>query len=334
MDSAQDVIHVIVSIHDPKGTYSRHAGVVMASIFENTKSPVCIHILHDRTLTEHNRCLLNETAEPYGQGVEFHDVSALMEQVSDGALQQARKGGHSIGALFRLLIPEALPIDKVIYLDSDIVVNLDIQELWEVSLEGRSLAGVLDERPRRSRLSAAAFSRKLMGCDRKCYINSGVLVMDISRIRAKYDLVRQSDQWYKQYRHYSQLVDQDFINSCFRGDIKFIDGRFNNGNARGDNGDNSILHAMGVAKPWNALVGSTIDHYYWKMWLKTPWGHLEPDEIVGLMLDVAKNSSYTHRHTSQCYKKVLSRLWKEIFCNDVVRLVGLCFKYLYLKLRT
>ena len=51
-DNTLTPVHVVLAVYDPKGTYSQHAGVVMTSIFENTQSPVGVHILHDETLTE------------------------------------------------------------------------------------------------------------------------------------------------------------------------------------------------------------------------------------------------------------------------------------------
>lgn len=56
------MIHIALSVYDPKGTYSRHAGVVMASVLRNTDATVCFHILHDETLTKENRRRLEETA--------------------------------------------------------------------------------------------------------------------------------------------------------------------------------------------------------------------------------------------------------------------------------
>ena len=72
--SGKDVIHVALSIHYTKGTYSPHAGVVMVSIFERTQSAVLVHILHDDTLSPDNRAMFAETAERFGQRGEFHDV--------------------------------------------------------------------------------------------------------------------------------------------------------------------------------------------------------------------------------------------------------------------
>ena len=34
---SENKIHVALAVNDPKGTYSQHAGVVITSLFENTK---------------------------------------------------------------------------------------------------------------------------------------------------------------------------------------------------------------------------------------------------------------------------------------------------------
>ncbi|MDR3230235.1 MAG: glycosyltransferase family 8 protein [Synergistaceae bacterium] len=327
-----DAIHIALSVYDPRGTYSRHAGVVMASIFENTKSPVCVHILHDETLTEDNRARFIETAEPYGQRVEFHDVSPLIERMGNEIIEMAQ-GRGSVGKLFRLTVQDLLPVDKVIYLDCDIVVNMDIRELWDISLENYSIAGVLD-RPIHKRFSLKALRLKCMGCDRKTYINSGVLFMNLALIKTKYKLFQESIAWFQRCQHYSDLVDQDMINSCFRGDIKIIDSQFNNCSAHLKSGFRSelsevsgcILHAIITLKPWETLRNSALDRLYWKAFLKTSWGRLTPDELADFMLEIAYNSETTHRHTSQCYKKIFYRLWQDIFCNEIVSIIGFLLK--------
>jgi lipopolysaccharide biosynthesis glycosyltransferase len=267
-----------------------------------------------------------------------------MERMAKEAVELARKR-CSVGTLFRLLIPDVLPLDKVIYLDCDIVVNMDILELWSIPLEDRSLAGALDrpaEKPY-GRFTPKAVRVEIMGCDRKTYINAGVLLMNLSRIREKVTLIRQSVPWFKRYRHCSDSSDQDLLNSCFRGDIKIIEGKFNNrsthsnsplcGDRHGDD-THSILHATCSPKPWEALRSSTADRLYWKAFLKTPWGRLSPEEIVTLMLDVSEKSTITHRRTSQCYGRIFLRLKKDILWNDVTRVIWLWSKELHYRAKS
>ena len=314
----KDVIHVVLAFYDPKGTYSQHAGVAMVSIFERTKRSVCVHILHDETLTEHNRSFLSETAESFNQQVAFHDVSPYMSQLED-IIPRLPMGQVTIGTLFRMAIQDVLPLEKVIYLDCDVVVNMDIQEFWDVPLEGNSIAGVLDVN--RSRFS---LRMRLMGCDWKTYINNGVLLMDLSRIREIFN-IRKGVSWLTRYWIYVKHPGQDWMNACFRGDIKILGCRFNNLNGKYHDVADSILHL--TVKPWEDPKNSAAG-LYWRAFLKTPWGRLSSEEVAYMMIDIFQKAPSTHRRTAQCYRKIFHRLWTDVFSNTAVRATGLV-KFLY-----
>ena len=158
--------------------------------------------------------------------------------------------------------------------------------------------------------------------------------MNLSRIRKKFD-VRQGVEWLTRYWVYVRQPGQDWMNSCFRGDIKLIEDRFNNRSTgfcddiHAENVANSILHAT-PAKPWAELKGSTVDRLYWRAFLKTPWGRLQSGEIIDLMIDIVEKSPFTHHRTAQCYGKIFHRLWMDIFLyNDVFQSAVLFFKALF-----
>ncbi|MDR1020686.1 MAG: hypothetical protein LBL73_08005 [Synergistaceae bacterium] len=329
MTKERETIHVALAIHDPNGGYSRHSGVVMVSIFERTASPVCVHILHDETMTEKNMSRLTEVAEAAAQRIEFHDVSQVIERIGSDAVRLAKER-LSVGALFRLLIPDVLALDKVIYLDSDIVVNMDIRQLWDIPLGENSVAGALDRGDLMpyGRFSSVALEFSLFGCDRRTYINAGVLLLNITRIRERYDLIPQSMEWYGRHAHRGRHVDQDLINSCFRGDIKVIESKFNNCHHHDGDVSDAILHAVGPRKPWNGPKFKALDRLYWKTFLKTPWGRLEPDQVADLLFDVFERSPLTHAHTQQCYKKIFSRIYKDIVHNEMTKTILILCKEL------
>ncbi|MDR3279813.1 MAG: glycosyltransferase family 8 protein [Synergistaceae bacterium] len=324
-----DVIHIVLAFYDSKGLYARYAGVVMVSIFENTKSMVCVHILHDETLTGQNRALLSETAEIYCQKAEFHDVSPLMDRVGDDALKLTKQ--WSVGTLFRLFIPDLLPVGRIIYLDCDILVTLDIKELWDVPLGGRSLAGAVDCAVNDKLLSPQALRCRLLGCEWRSYINAGVLVMDLARIRGKHDLLHESAAWFERHGHNVISVDQDFINSCFYKDIKIIDEKYNSAQFSGDL-SGRVLHALINPKPWAGMVGTDLERIFWKTYLKTPWGRSAPD-VIDLMLDAVKTSPYMHRRTSRCYARILSRFRNDIFRSTFPRIIRLFMNDLYHRIK-
>ena len=310
---AAKTIHVALAVYDPKGTYSQHAGVVMTSIFENTQSPVCVHILHDESLSGENREKFLSLAERYAQNVVFHDMSEYVKKLGPDILRLVDKH-FSQGTLYRLFAPQALTMEKVLYLDSDIVVNLDIKDLWEIPLEGCCLMGVPDDRfseAAQKRLSLNGIRCRLNGCDPLSYINAGVLVMDLDRIRKAHDLLKECGHWFTRHRHTAYLNDQDFLNAFFRGRIKLANARFNRCNPYYGDPSNSILHAT-RAKPWAEYKGTSIEPLYWKTLLKTPWA-ATPESCIDALYSCLASAPLFHRHTSACYKKIFKRLIFDLF---------------------
>lgn len=321
-EKGTSTIHVTLAVYDPKGTYSQHAGVVMASLFENTRSPVCVHLLHDKTLTQENREKLSLTAERYAQNVVFKDMSPYVEKLGPDVLALVNKV-FSPGSLYRIFASEILLLDKVIYLDSDIVVNLDIKELWEIPLEGYCLIGVLDNpyflNAHKKRFSVESIRSRQNGCDPSHYINSGVLVMNLDLIRQNHDLLRESINWFAQHKHTTILPDQDFLNAFFRGRIKLADSRFNRYAFGCVETANAILHAIGSPKPWEAYRGATIEPLYWKALLKTPWS----DSCIDSLYAGLARTPLLHHYTAECYKTIFSRLIKDMFHLPISFFLGI-----------
>ena len=130
-----DTIHVAIAIYDPSGKYSSYAGALMVCVFEHTTSPVMFHVFHDDTLTQDNRQKFIRTAEKYSQTVNFIDITKYKALISSRLEEMS--GQYTIGTLFRMFMPDELPaLDKVIYFDIDLMISLDIKELWDIDLEG------------------------------------------------------------------------------------------------------------------------------------------------------------------------------------------------------
>lgn len=139
------MIHVCFSLYDKTGRYSKFTGTTMRSIFANTNAAVTVHLLHDNTLTADNREKFSALAAQYNQRVEFYNVEALCaEGLAEIKRLVPRVEGtrYSIATFYRFLIPQMFTpdIERIIYLDSDVVVNLDVEELWKIDLEDKPLA--------------------------------------------------------------------------------------------------------------------------------------------------------------------------------------------------
>ncbi len=322
------MVHVSLSVYDPKGTYSRHAGVVMASVLRNTDEQVCFHILHDETLTEENRRKLEETvlASPSKSSVKRHgtvkfiDVSHSMEKLAGVDFDEIC-GRFSRGTLYRLMIPEIMPggVERLIYLDCDIVAALDIASLWQTVLKDdtRTFAGVLESR---SSILPEEAARKneitvdKMGLSKARYINAGVLSMNIAKLRserpAKQPLFHRAAAYIERFN--PPLLDQDFLNAEYLCDIRYLDPKYNT-----DPGDKvyedifgmeRIGHFGGHLKPWDALTGTNADMLYWQYLSYTPWR----GELWGSLFKAASNEKYYHRHSKGCVKRLQSQTWDNV----------------------
>jgi lipopolysaccharide biosynthesis glycosyltransferase len=74
---------------------------------------------------------------------------------------------HSQLAYFRLLTPIFIPIKKIIYLDSDVLIFKDLLEMYQTSFNNNYVLGILDV------ISDAV---DYLGLKSDKYINSGILL--------------------------------------------------------------------------------------------------------------------------------------------------------------
>ncbi|MBR0290209.1 MAG: hypothetical protein IJQ82_14630, partial [Selenomonadaceae bacterium] len=127
------MIHVCFSVYDETGSFSKFAGTAMLSLFENISRPftsVTVHILHDKTLTDENRNKFSYIAGHYNQLVKFYNVEELFaDKLAEikNFFPNADKIRLNKAVFYKFLIPQTLPsdIEKTIYLESNVVVNMD-----------------------------------------------------------------------------------------------------------------------------------------------------------------------------------------------------------------
>ena len=144
------MIHVCFAVYDEAGTFSKFAGTAMLSVFENISKPlpsVTVHILHDNTLTDDNRNKFSYLVGRCGQRVKFYNVEKLFEDSLEEIINlfaNVDKTYFNKATFYKFFIPRALPsnVEKAIYLEPNVLVNTDINELWRVPLDDKILAAV------------------------------------------------------------------------------------------------------------------------------------------------------------------------------------------------
>ncbi len=224
------MIHVCYGLYDKDGLYSKYTGTSITSIFENTKEKVTVHIFHDNTLTPENLNNFSQIAENYNQAVKFYNfdkicpekIQYLREKVSDYVDSR-----FTVGAFFRLMIDKNLfgnDVSKIIYLDSDTVVNLDIAELWNYNIEDYAIAAVPEIEATRGYMQPGKYVITTGKVKVEDYLCSGVVVLNFDKIGKNffYDGIN----WLSSNQS-CECPDQDILNYFFSKNYLKLPGKFN-----------------------------------------------------------------------------------------------------------
>jgi lipopolysaccharide biosynthesis glycosyltransferase len=163
-------------------------------------------------------------------------------------------------SLLRLRLPSLLNgIDRVIYLDCDLVVLNDITSLYDTDLLDFPLAACLDFWLTGAPLLAPPgwnvgewqkyLSDVVELTDYRTYFNAGVLVMDLNRFRNT-DLVQAAEEFLEQTNYKTPFLDQEALNHVIDGAFVRLDSRWNVLAAPG-HPEPWIIHYAGPYKPWS-----------------------------------------------------------------------------------
>ena len=224
-----EMIHVCFGLHDKSGRYSKFVGATMASIFENTAADVTIHILHDATLSDANRDNFSYLAGRYAQHVKFHNVEKICpEEIKflKEKIAVVLNTRFSIGTFYRLLMKKILSahgVGKAIYLDADIIVNLDIAELWQHDLKDIPLAAVPEKDATLGYMIANKYLIKKGLVKQENYFNAGVILFNVDKLEKNffYDGLK-----FLAENPQCECFDQDILNAFFSANYLKLEQKF------------------------------------------------------------------------------------------------------------
>jgi lipopolysaccharide biosynthesis glycosyltransferase len=180
---------------------------------------ITVHLLHSE-LTEEGITAFTGIAQKYGGSLVPYRVSEAHRKMS---------GTSKIfppEIFYRLLAAEYIPesVRRVLYLDSDIIVNGSLESLFNISLTdgGKRYLFAAATDPNNFTVDSVFRKQKLgLPLDVE-YVNSGVLLMDLALMRE----LGTTAEIIKQIPHYGETVelpDQDLLNVLFHRDILHVD---------------------------------------------------------------------------------------------------------------
>ena len=263
--------------------YAPYLSVAIQSIIANasTKYQYKIIVLY-QDLNESNRNKISALAKD-GFDIKFVYMKDGLETITDRAENRLRCDYFTLTIYFRLFIPEMFPqYDKGIYIDSDIVLNGDISELYNIDL-GNNLIGACNDKSVIDVPKLVQYIEDANGVKKNEYINSGVLLMNLKEMR-KQEFTKKFLTLLNKYHFDSIAPDQDYLNAMCNGKILYLDEEWDAmpTDTRKELSNPKLIHYNLFQKPW-CYDNIQYEDYFWNYAQKSDYY----DQIV----DFKKNYS-------------------------------------------
>lgn len=233
--------------------YAKYAAAAISSLMKhsNPKRYYRVIIMYDK-LSLANRWRLRNMVTK-NVAIEFHKMkyNLYMQIIVRYCAKRTGSGDFFSSAVYyyRSFIARLFPqYDKGIYIDSDTILTGDIGELYDINLGDKVIAARVD-------LKVAMvpefvrYVEKALGVPAREYVNSGVILMDLKKLRKLHYITRMTDL-IREYDADLVAPDQDYLNVILKGKIKHLDKKWNCQPEGEDPTGAMLLHFNLSKKPW------------------------------------------------------------------------------------
>lgn len=255
--------------------FVQHCAVTLLSLLKHNRD-VCIFLLTEG-LTEDNEQELTHLVE--SEGGRLHLCKVPGDIVQHFPMSKLASGHISIATYYRLFVTRLLPetLDKVIYLDCDMVVRGSLEELWNTDLQDKALAAVYQ--PHWWADHNLAWERLYIPREFG-YFNAGMLVMNLKFLR-EFGFQDKAIRYIND--NFDRIIshDQDVLNSLLHKFAVGVSPRWNylSGLLSGRTDSNIspvIVHFVSVPKPWQYGCRNPYTHEYYEILRETKWADFKP----------------------------------------------------------
>lgn len=247
--------------------YEQHFGVSVTSLLVNNPGRIPkVHIIIDKA-SDNLKQKLDRISQEYK--VEF-----CIHQIDVEKFYGLKLTAHASAAnYFRLLAPDILPasLNKVLYLDSDLVVNGSLDELFNLDISNYPVAACGGK---------VITTKQRLQLQGDYYFNSGVMLMNLDFWRRE-KLGLQSIEFIRAHPEMILLWDQDALNKIIDGNYINLDCKWNSlvdsyANQSQVSEESVIVHFVGSLKPWHGWCMDPSKKLYWTYLKKSLWSNSTP----------------------------------------------------------
>lgn len=255
-------MNVMISIDS---NYILPAKVMLKSLSENVKEKIQVFLLYYKL----NQQEISEFLDFFGGGcITVHPVFvdfSLFKSLPVSDRFPLESYSRLVG-LFEL--PKM--IDRVLWLDVDIIIKGDLAEFYWQDIKNISVAVVKDLG---SEIIIAESHERLHLRSESIYFNSGVILFNLNKIRAYWSkeiLIKQIGG----FNFRLEYPDQDILNLIFEQDKIILPNKWNyqiKSWSRIEDKDlltASVIHYVGPIKPWSELYENKVKWIWWSYYCK------------------------------------------------------------------
>lgn len=207
----KEILNIAYSFDDG---YAQHAAVSILSLLENNKDieDIVIYIITN-SLSEENISRIEHIAKQYKRSVHYIDLYKLTERLKI-------ETNFNRSAYGRIFLDSLADVDRIVYVDSDTVINGSLKELMTLDMSDTLVAGVQD--------TVNPYYVLNIGLNHSHqYINDGgVIVMNLELWREK-NITEKCINFVYKFNGCPPHNDQGTINAVCSGYIKILPANYN-----------------------------------------------------------------------------------------------------------
>jgi len=322
MDKKLTEVVVVLASND---NYAFGLGITIASFlrFITAEYKILIYII-DNGISQNNKQRIETIVESFAVDVVTKFTSANLLSLKGLPVHHH----FTLDAYSRLLIPEIVDsaFEKVIYLDSDLLIRNNICKLWEIDIENYALLACQD---------LSSYSDDVIKDDiltKGSYFNSGVMVFNLKKWRSE-NLSLRIIEFLKINYDSNSFADQCGLNAVLKNDWKPLDIKWNVLTILSSDqvfsvipesslknyltthkdrllDEAYILHFIGTRKPWKNGCGM-IGQIEWLNVMRSCNWFSSDEFLKSSFLFLALNYDYYQRRFYRFLKKVYNVvIWK------------------------
>lgn len=257
--------------------YMRYTYVMLTSLFEHNKHHKIHVYLLENDLKDTDMQYFDDLSKKYKQIIEpvYIDKNSFPKDLKTTE-------SWTLETYFRLLLIDVLPmsVDRVLYLDVDMIVNKPLDDLYDTDFEGNLFCACADMTFSNGfgDVRDELFADYLR--DGFTYFNAGMMLWNLNELRKEYSFAKYM-QLAKDLDYSMLAFDQDLLNYMHVHQVKFIDEytydlfslkayssgfRYNEVKER-----TAIIHFAGM-KPWEGqYIHYDVEKLWWDYAKMTPF---------------------------------------------------------------